>query len=164
MEPAIFDHLGSHLRLLVVALHDIRTFDKNLSVFRNFHFHILYNLAHIANSNFFFRTNRSSDYWRSLRQSIAFTNPNSSCPEHSRKTRLKRRSTRVDLLNISTQGFSPFGENKLVGNFQLEIIPATHIRSRVVFKTQFQCPEKQFFLDSSKFIALGNDLIVDFFK
>ena len=164
MEPSIFDHLSSHFRFLVIALHDIRTFDKNLSVFRNFHFDILNNFAYITNSNLFFRTNRSGYYRRGFSQPITFTNANSCCPKNPSKSRLKRRSTRVNLLNISTQGLSPFREDKLVGNLQLEIIPATHICSRVVSKAQFQGPEKKFFLNSGKFIAFCYNLVVHFFK
>src|SRR6266850_2398961 len=93
-EPAVFaEHFGGCFRFLVVALHDARTFDENLAVFRDANLDVGDGLAGTADAIVRVVTRNN---WRSFRQAIALIDGDADGPKEFGERFGKRRAAGRD--------------------------------------------------------------------
>ncbi len=123
MEPAVCNFLRRKIRSFIITHHHIGSFTKYLTVFSDLYLHTFYQWSYRTKPPSLYLVTVNRNDRRCFGKPITFHNNNSCSGKDADQPDLAGSSTCNNTTDIIAKSFSPFVENKFIGQGQLHVVP-----------------------------------------
>ena len=164
MEPAVLQHFGRFLWVLVIAHHDVGTLDEDFAVRRNLNADTIGQFSNAPNAQHVVTVGGvHTDHRGSLCQAVAFQHSDSRSVEEPRQAWLQgRRTARHGFDAAQPQGFFHLAKDQFPGKVQFHVVQSAFVWIPLERDTHRPIEDGGFHPSSGS--AFRHDAVVEFFQ